>query len=135
MERKQKEFALKGYRQMDGLIVKEPYIDWILTGEKTIELRGSDTHKRGTIYLVKSGTGMVYGTIDIINSFEIETVNQYEQLRHRHCVGAERRQIRYKRLWAWELANEVQFDKPKRYIKKKGQQVWIKELKIVEEIG
>ena len=25
---------------MDGLIIKAPYINWILKGEKTIELRG-----------------------------------------------------------------------------------------------
>lgn len=117
---------------MDGLIVKEPYIDWELDGEKDLELRGSDTKKRGTIYLVKSGTGMVYGTVEIVNTFEIETVSQYEKLRKRHCVGAERRNIRYRRLWAWELANPVRFDKPKRYIQKRGQQIWIKDLKIEE---
>ena len=110
---------------MDGLIVKEPYIDWILSGDKTIELRGFNTSKRGKIALIKSGTGLVIGTVEIINTFIIETTNQYEKLRPRHCVGAERNNIRYKELWAWELRNPTVLEQPVKYSYKKGQQVWV----------
>ncbi|PHV71900.1 hypothetical protein CS063_00005 [Sporanaerobium hydrogeniformans] len=112
---------------MDGLIIKEPYIDWILNGEKDLELRGFNTSKRGTIALIKSGTGKIYGTVDIIRTMKIETRNQYEKLRARHCVGTERKNIRYKELWGWELINPVIFKEPIKYSQKKGQQVWVKD--------
>lgn len=112
---------------MDGLIIKEPYATWILNGEKTLELRGSNTSKRDTIAIIKSGTSCVYGTVDIVDSFEIETAKQYNQLRTRHCVGAERKDIRYKRLWGWVLSNPVLFEQPVPYTPKIGQQIWVKE--------
>lgn len=112
---------------MDGLIIKEPYATWILKGEKTIELRSSNTNKRGTIAIIKSGTSNVYGIVDIVDSFEIETVAQYNKLRERHCVGAERKDIRYKRVWAWVLEKPVLFEEPVHYTPKIGQQIWVKD--------
>lgn len=111
---------------MDGLIVKAPYIDWILAGDKDIELRGFNTNKRGRIALIKSGTKLVVGTVEIVQTFKIETVSQYEELRLRHCVGAERKDIRYKELWAWELKNPIILEQTIEYVHKKGQQVWVK---------
>lgn len=32
---------------MDGLIIKHKWLDLILKGQKTIEVRGSDTKKKG----------------------------------------------------------------------------------------
>lgn len=112
---------------MDGLIIKAPYIDWILAGDKDIELRGFNTNKRGRIALIKSGTGLVVGTVEIVDSILIETVNQYEKLRPKHCVGAERRNIKYKELWGWVLANPIILDEPIKYSYKRGQQVWVKD--------
>lgn len=111
---------------MDGLIIKAPYINWILKGEKTIELRGFNTKKRGKIALIESGTGCVVGTVEITNAFEIATKSQYEKLRLRHCVGRERKDIRYKRLWAWELEKPEMFEEPIPYEQQRGQQVWVK---------
>ena len=112
---------------MDGLIIKEPYIDWILSGEKTIELRGFNTNKRGRIALIKSGSGLVVGTVEVTNTFEISNRRQYEQLRLKHCVGAEMKDIKYKSLWAWELKNPKALENPVKYPYKKGQQVWVKD--------
>lgn len=42
---------------MDGLIIKKKWLDLILSGKKTLEIRGHDTHKLGeTIYLLESGS-------------------------------------------------------------------------------
>lgn len=112
---------------MDGLIIKAPYIHWILAGEKDIELRGFDTKKRGTIALIQSGTGAVIGTVDIVDTIKIEANSQYEKLRARHCVGAKRKDIHYKQLWGWILKNPIKFEAPITYSKKKGQQVWCKD--------
>lgn len=54
---------------MDGLIIKHKWLDLILKGKKTIEVRGSDTKKQGEmIYLLESRTSKVVGTcIDTLN--------------------------------------------------------------------
>lgn len=42
---------------MDGLIIKKKWLDLIVDGKKTIEIRGSDTNKQNeTIYLLVSMT-------------------------------------------------------------------------------
>lgn len=112
---------------MDGLIIKAPYIGWILAGEKDIELRGFNTTKRGKIALIQSGTGQVIGEVEILETIKIETNNQYESLRARHCVGANRKDIKYKTLWGWVLSNPIKYNEPIRYSQKKGQQVWVKD--------
>lgn len=113
---------------MDGLIIKDPYAGWILAGEKIIELRGSNTTKRGTIAIIKSGTSKVYGTVELVDTFKIETREHYEALRLKHCVGAERKDIRYRNLWAWVLENPTIFKTPIEYMPKLGQQVWVKDV-------
>src|SRR5271169_2519874 len=42
---------------LSGLLIRSPYIDWILVGAKTWEIRGSSTAKRGRIALIQSGPG------------------------------------------------------------------------------
>ena len=57
---------------MDGLIIKHKWLDLILKGQKTIEVRGSDTKKQGeTIYLLESGTSKVVGTCKIAATYPI----------------------------------------------------------------
>lgn len=51
---------------MDGLIIKKKWLDLIVDGKKTIEIRGSDTNKQNeTIYLLESGTHRVVATVVI----------------------------------------------------------------------
>lgn len=50
---------------MLGLIIKSPWIDLILQGRKTWEIRGSHTHTRGLVALIKSRSGSIVGTCRI----------------------------------------------------------------------
>lgn len=111
---------------IDGLIVKENWGELILSGEKTIELRGSNTHKRGIIAIIYSGSPFVRGFVKIVDSKEIETEKQYERLRSKHQVGANKMSIKYKRLFGWWMEQELKLKKPIEYIPKLGQQIWVK---------
>ena len=52
---------------MDGLIIKRQWLDLILSGKKTLEIRGSDTKKVGeAIYLLESGTHRVRGNAGFV---------------------------------------------------------------------
>jgi len=52
-------------RTVKALIVRQPWVERILSGAKTWELRGSRTHVRGPIALIEAGTGHVVGTAEL----------------------------------------------------------------------
>lgn len=108
---------------MKGLIIKEPWIDMILEGEKTWEIRGSNTKIRGTIALIKSGTGMVYGTVVLKNSFHI-TQQALDQGFKNHRIPTDK-DIPYLKPYAWELSAPVRLDKPIPYKHPQGAVIWV----------
>lgn len=71
---------------MKGLILKPHWADLILSGEKTIEIRGNNTKIRGTIGIIKSKSGSVFGTVDLYDSIFL-TKELYEGLLEIHKVG------------------------------------------------
>jgi len=46
---------------LSALIIRKPWIDRILAGEKTWELRTKRTGKRGVIALIEGGSGLIRG--------------------------------------------------------------------------
>ncbi|OAB30221.1 hypothetical protein PMSD_20775 [Paenibacillus macquariensis subsp. defensor] len=50
---------------MNGLIIKPKWADLILSGKKTWEIRGSQTHIHRTIGIIKSGSGLIYRRVDL----------------------------------------------------------------------
>jgi hypothetical protein len=52
---------------MRGLLIRSPWIEEILRGRKTWEIRGSNTNIRGRIGLIRSGSGLVVGTCDLVD--------------------------------------------------------------------
>src|SRR4051812_29561293 len=53
---------------MKGLIVREPWIDLLLDGAKTWELRTTRTTIRGEIALIRQGSGCVEGVAKLVDS-------------------------------------------------------------------
>lgn len=51
-----------------ALIVRQPWIEKILSGEKTWEMRSKRTLVRGRIGLIEQGTGLIVGECDLIHS-------------------------------------------------------------------
>jgi len=44
-----------------ALIIRKPWIDKILSGQKTWEMRSTKTNIRGKIGLIEAGTGLIVG--------------------------------------------------------------------------
>lgn len=109
---------------MKGLIVKTHWADLILSGEKTIELRGSNTKIRGKIGIIKSGTKKVYGEVELIDSIQINE-DDYYKLYDLHKVNANRSDIPYKNLYGWILKNPIIYEKPVPYNHKTGCVIWV----------
>lgn len=114
---------------MDGLVIKKKWIDLILSGKKTLEIRGSDTYKVGQIiYLLESGSHRVRGTCKIAESFPICASPHWNQEKNRHCVDVPWENVikRYKVPYAWELSEVKEWEDVSYYNHPKGAVIWVK---------
>ncbi|MBN8191206.1 ASCH domain-containing protein [Bacillus sp. NTK074B] len=110
---------------MKGLIIRAPWIDYILKGEKTWEIRGSNTAVRGRVGLIKSGTGTVVGTVEIKDSIEL-TLEDYRENSIRHGAnGKDVVSLPYKKTYAWVLDQPTLFDEPFPYKHPMGAVIWV----------
>lgn len=110
---------------MKGLIIREPWIDCIFEGKKTWEIRGSNTNIRGKIALIKSGTGKVFGTVDLVDCKKL-SLSEYKQAEVYHQVPTENQtEAPYKQTYAWVLENAKLFPEPVPYEHPKGAVIWV----------
>lgn len=110
---------------MKGLIIKEPWANLILEGQKNMELRGSNTKIRGKIGIIKSGSKKVFGTVELIDCIQITNRDDYNSYRENHMVSCEFEDITYKKLYGWILKNPIEFKEPITYEHKLGCVIWV----------
>lgn len=72
-----------------ALIVRDPWIGYILAGQKVWEMRKSATIKRETIGLIRKGSGLVVGTARIVDSLTPLSRANYMDHRGKHAIPAE----------------------------------------------
>lgn len=112
---------------MKGLIIKEPYIDLILNGKKVWEIRGSNTKIRGKVALIKSGTGYIYGTVEVVDSIGPLKLKEFKHnARKLNYKKEELTSLPYgRRTYAWVLKKPEKFKKLVPYKKKPGAVIWV----------
>lgn len=110
---------------MHGLIIKSPYIDDILSGRKKWELRGQNTHTRGKIILLQSGTGLALGSVEIIavKQITLEDYNNWDYRKDSGKLPVDK--LPYKKTYAYILENPIQYKNPKHYHHPKGAITWV----------
>lgn len=125
---------------MDILIVKPKWAELILSGKKTWEIRGSNTSKRGIIGIAESGTGKVFGEVELIDSRRMCFRDFALHWRKHWLHKADNPDLRagiselswealhdiYKTPYIWELRNAKRYDEPKPYNHPKGAVIWVK---------
>lgn len=110
---------------MRGLIVQTPWVDYLLDGTKTWEIRGSATRIRGRIALIRSGSGRVVGTIDLVDCLRL-TRDEYLQGEASHCIPAEQADVvRYKQIYAWVMYKPNPMKDPISYQHPQGAIIWV----------
>ncbi len=107
-----------------GLLIRQPWIDLILSGKKTWEIRGSRTKIRGTIGLIQSTSGLIVGTADLIGCTPELTLNDYWKAYLLHCVE-DHSELPYQHTYAWILLNAKRFEKPIPYVHPQGAVIWV----------
>lgn len=109
-----------------GLMIREPYVSFILTNKKRWELRGMPTNIRGRIGLIRSGSGVVVGEcqiVDCIGPLDYETLaasrelatEETQELRLEGRAPYIRQDGAISKTYAWVLAKPVLYPRPLHY--------------------
>ena len=108
---------------LKGLVISEPWYDLILSGKKSWEMRSRITHYRGPLAVIRKGSGMVGGIIDVVDCIPDQREAEYEASEPCHCIPPERhKQFAAQYPVAWVITNARRLSKPVPYSHKKGAQ-------------
>jgi hypothetical protein len=110
---------------LKGLLIRKRWIDAILAGDKTWELRGTSTRQRGEIALIQSKSGTVVGVAELVDVKGPFTREELQQ-RTEHCVPPSEVGQRYERTYAWVLDNARRLDRPVPYQHPSGAVIWVR---------
>ena len=107
------------------LLVKNPWLDLILSGRKTWEIRDTQTKQRGKIHLALSGAGgRIVGQCHITRSFAFDKdVLAKKIAKHRIKDLAI---VKYARPHVWELSRALRYKQPFVYSHPQGATKWVK---------
>ena len=107
-----------------ALVVKKKWLDLILAGQKTWEIRGSSTSKRGWVHFAESQAGgKLRGRARLVNCFPLRK-NSFQLYYKMHCVPS-LTMVPYKRVYAWVFEDAEEFEKPFEYEHKLGAVIWV----------
>jgi len=122
---------------MNGLIIREPWINKILSGVKTWEMRTKPTLQRGHIGLIRKGTGLVVAVAELVDSLPPLDTRAFASSRERHGIPADMLLEAMKAGWIypWVLRNVRPLRTPTHAGQKPGQVIWVPLLpNVVSEI-
>lgn len=106
-----------------GLIVLKQYVDKILAGTKTWEIRGKATQRRGPIALIESKSGHVVGTSEIIDVVGPLTLRELR--RNASRSGFLPDELPYATTYAWVVRNARRLAEPVWYRHPSGAVIWV----------
>ena len=114
---------------MRALIIRAPYVDWILDGKKAWELRGGATKLRGRIGLIEKGAGVVVGTCELVRVHGPLTRAALRTNAAKMNASPDEfdGDLYYgDHTYAWELAAPRRLPRPVRYEHPAGAVIWVK---------
>lgn len=107
-----------------ALIVRQPWVDLILSGEKTWEMRSRPTNVRGRIGIIEQGTGLVVGEVSITGVIKNISRDTAFMQKNRHRVD----DLELLRKWntAWILSGAKRYKEPLPYDHPNGAVTWVR---------
>ena len=109
-----------------ALLIRHPWIDLILDGKKTWEIRGSRTGIRGTVALVPSGSGMVVGVCDLVGCIGPLTAEGFRKNASKAGMGPTEATLgRYRQTYAWVIKKPRYLKRPVPYLHPSGAVIWV----------
>lgn len=108
---------------LSAIPIQAPYIDEILAGTKTWEIRSKFTKKIGPVGLIRSKSGTVVGTAKLAKVVEITASIGRANARKMGMSAAEGADC--EGLYAWVLEDVVKFKTPVPYKHPNGAITWV----------
>lgn len=109
-----------------ALIVDEPWLELILAGDKDWEMRSRRTSVRGTVGLIRKGSGLVVGSVEIIDSLPACSLEDMLAYQARHRIPAGRLHELASWRHPWVMRNPLRWAKPVPYRHPQGAVVWVR---------
>jgi len=111
-----------------ALIVKQPYADLIMSGQKVLEMRSRHTNVRGRIGIIPKGSGEIIGTVEIVNSWDYTGEDGLKGVGGQtlHCVESKDWHLLDKWCFGWQLSDPKPFEKPVKYNHPRGAVTWVR---------
>lgn len=113
---------------MKAIVIREPYVSLILTGEKTWEMRKASCRYRGPVALIGKGSGTVVGTAEIVDSLpSIQSPEAYAEAEPMHRVPPSLQQQAFSDGWRtpWVLTKGRRLISPVPYKHPYGAVIWV----------
>ena len=107
------------------LVMKAPWLDLILSGKKTWEIRGTQTTQRGTIHLALSGAGgQIAGQCRIAKSYTIDrkTLSKHFTKHRIEDLSI----VTYRNPHVWEISHARRYKQPFVYDHPQGAVNWVR---------
>ena len=110
-----------------GLIIDEPWINMILRGSKTWEMRKTGSKIRGAIALIKKGSGQVVGTVNLVDSLPPLSAAAFAKREKMHGVPPSMQAMALSNGWRhpWVVADARPLTKPIPYNHPSGAVIWV----------
>jgi hypothetical protein len=114
--------------ELRGLVIKSPWVEHILAGRKTWEIRGSTTKIRGRIALIRGGSGLIVGTCRLTDCRGPLTLEDMKANVSRHQIPLEALKdgLPYSKTFAWVLEDARPLSAPAPYRHPSGAVIWVR---------
>ena len=112
-------------RRVKGLIIDEPWISLIVSGEKTWEMRTRDTQVRGRIGLIRKGSKMVIGVADLVQTLPKLPPSELRASFGKHRVPESEIDEDFKWSTAWVLQRARSLQQSVPYHHPPGAVIWV----------
>lgn len=100
-----------------GLVVREPWVDLILSGQKTWEMRATSPSWRGWFGLIRKGSGVISGIARLADVGRPLSPDEMVRTFDKHCIPEAMIRSGEVAKWTtpWILANVQRLPRPVRY--------------------
>jgi hypothetical protein len=107
-----------------ALVIKGKWLNLILSGRKTWEIRGTPTKVRRLVQLAQSGSGLLVGEARVTECLRLD-LHDMSNHTEKHCIH-DLSIVTYRSIYAWVLEDAKRHAVPKPYKHPQGAITWVK---------
>lgn len=107
-----------------GLLIRAPFVDWILDGLKVWEMRTKRTTRRGRVGLIRSKSGLVVGEANVVDV--VGPLTHRQLIQNVEKMNKERWEVAAPGgpSFAWVLEGARRYEPPVPYTHRSGAVIW-----------